>query len=153
MMKPLAPVQVDAKSERVGARTFGLVTLAILSSRILGLAREMLLAYFFGGKKKEWFDCFIVAFRMPNMLRDLFAEGALSTAFVTIFSKRAQTEGDESAWSLASKVMTLATVVMSLISILGIIFAGPITHLMAPGWVESSPEKIEFTIMLARIMY
>ncbi len=153
MMKPLAPVSADAKSERVGARTFGLVTLAILSSRVLGLAREMLLAYFFGGKKREWFDCFIVAFRMPNMLRDLFAEGALSTAFVTIFSKRAKTDGDESAWSLASKVMTLATVVMSVVSILGVIFAGPITHLMAPGWVESSPEKIEFTIMLARIMY
>ncbi len=153
MSDAAAPAPVDAKSERVGARTFGIVTLAIMSSRILGLAREMFLAYLYGGEKRKWFDCFIAAFRLPNMLRDLFAEGALSTAFVTTFSKRAQTEGDESAWALASKVMTLATVVMSAISILGIVFAGPITRLMAAGWIDEAPEKIEFTIYLARIMY
>jgi putative peptidoglycan lipid II flippase len=147
------PAPVDARSERVGARTFGIVTLAIMSSRVLGLAREMILAYLYGGEKRKWFDCFIAAFRLPNMLRDLFAEGALSTAFVTTFSKRAQTEGDGSAWALANKVMTLATVVMSAISILGILFARPLTRLMAAGWVEDAPDKIEFTIYLARIMY
>jgi putative peptidoglycan lipid II flippase len=146
-------VKPNAASERVGARAYGIVTLAILSSRVLGLVREMLLAYLFGGPKKIWFDCFLTAFRMPNMLRDLFAEGALSTAFVTTFSKRAQTDGDASAWALASKVMTLAAVAMSIASILGIIFAKQITMLLAPGWVHETPEKIEFTLQLARIMY
>ena len=148
-----APEPMNAKSERVGARTFGIVTLAILSSRVLGLAREMFLAYLYGGEKRKWFDCFIAAFRLPNMLRDLFAEGALSTAFVTTFSKRARTMGDESAWALASKMMTLAAVVMSAISLLGIVFAGPIIRLMAVGWIDEAPEKIEFTIQLARIMF
>lgn len=148
-----AMVKTEAKAERVGARTYGMVTLAILSSRILGLVREMILASLFGGEKKKWFDCFLTAFRMPNMLRDLFAEGALSTAFVTTFSKRVQTDGDASAWSLASKVMTLAAVAMSVVSILGIIFAKPITMLLAPGWIHETPEKIEFTLYLARIMY
>ena len=141
------------QQERVGARTFGVVTLAILSSRILGLVREMFLASLFGGENRKWFDCFLTAFRMPNMLRDLFAEGALSTAFVTTFTKRAQTEGDESAWALASKVMTLAAVAMSIVSVLGIIFAKPITMILAPGWINETPEKIEFTLHLARIMY
>lgn len=148
-----AMVKADAKAERVGARTYGMVTLAILSSRILGLVREMILASLFGGPKKIWFDCFLTAFRMPNMLRDLFAEGALSTAFVTTFSKRAQSEGDASAWALASKVMTLAAVAMSIVSVLGIIFAKQITMILAPGWIHEAPEKIEFTLMLARIMY
>ncbi|MCE9518379.1 MAG: murein biosynthesis integral membrane protein MurJ [Verrucomicrobia bacterium] len=153
MNEPVGPAPTDAAKERVGARTFGIVTLAILSSRVLGLAREMFLAYLYGGEKRKWFDCFIAAFRLPNMLRDLFAEGALSTAFVTTFSKRAQTEGDQSAWTLASKMLTLATVAMSAISILGIVFARPITKLMAMGWVDAAPDKIEFTIELARIMY
>lgn len=155
MSDATAPASQAARvqQERVGARTFGIVTLAILSSRILGLVREMLLAYLFGGENKKWFDCFLTAFRMPNMLRDLFAEGALSTAFVTTFSKRAQTEGDESAWALANKVMTLAAVAMSLVSILGILLAKPITMILAPGWIHETPEKIEFTLYLARIMY
>lgn len=153
MSETVAPAKTDAAKERVGAKTFGLVTLAILSSRVLGLAREMFLAHLYGGEKRKWFDCFIAAFRLPNMLRDLFAEGALSTAFVTTFSKRAQTEGDRSAWDLASKVMTLAAVVMSAISLLGIIFARPITKLMAAGWVDTAPDKIDFTVDLARIMY
>lgn len=147
------PTPKPQAQERVGARTFGIVTLAILSSRILGLVREMVLAYYFAGENKKWFDCFLTAFRMPNMLRDLFAEGALSTAFVTTFTKRAQTEGDESAWALASKVMTLAAVAMSIVSILGIIFAKPITMILAPGWIHETPEKVEFTLYLARIMY
>lgn len=147
------PTPKPQAQERVGARTYGLISLAILSSRVLGLVREMLLASLFGGENRKWFDCFLTAFRMPNMLRDLFAEGALSTAFVTTFTKRAQTEGDESAWALASKVMTLAAVAMSIVSILGIIFAKPITMILAPGWIHETPEKIEFTLYLARIMY
>jgi putative peptidoglycan lipid II flippase len=81
----------------------------------------MVIAALFGASRNM--DAFLTAFRAPNMLRDLFAEGALSTAFVTTFSRRIATEGDQSAWRLASKVATLTLVFMSAITLLGILFA------------------------------
>ena len=59
------------------------ISAAVMASRVLGLAREMMFAGLFGGSR--WMDCFYLAFRVPNLLRDLFAEGALSQAFVTTF--------------------------------------------------------------------
>lgn len=149
-----SPEDKPAPSEeaRTSARAFGVVTIAIFSSRILGLVREMLLAALFAGENRRYLDCFIQAFRTPNMLRDLFAEGALSTAFVTTFSKKVKLEGDESAWDLARKMLTLAAVAMSIISILGVLLAPWIIRLLAPGWMDE-PGKIEFTVMLAQIMY
>jgi putative peptidoglycan lipid II flippase len=143
-----------AKSEaKSSARAFGVVTLAIFSSRILGLVREMVLAALFAGENRRWLDCFNQAFRTPNLLRDLFAEGALSTAFVTTFSKKMQTEGDESAWQLARKMLTLAAVFMTGVSLLGILFAPFIIRALSPGWISEAPEKIAFTVHLAQIMY
>ncbi len=138
---------------RVNTRAFGIVTLAIFSSRILGLVREMMLAALFAGENRRWLDCFNQAFRTPNLLRDLFAEGALSTAFVTTFSKKMQTEGDESAWQLARKMLTLAAVFMTGISLFGVLLAPFIIRLLSPGWITEAPEKIEFTVYLAQIMY
>ena len=89
------------EQQRVSARATGIVGVAILCSRLLGLVREMVIASLFGASRN--LDAFLTAFRAPNMLRDLFAEGALSTAFVTTFSKKIQTEGDQSAWALANK--------------------------------------------------
>ena len=146
--------QASAGAEgRVNTRAFGIVTIAIFSSRILGLVREMVLAALFAGENRKWLDCFNQAFRTPNLLRDLFAEGALSTAFVTTFSKKMQSEGDESAWQLARKMLTLAAVFMSIISVFGILLAPFIIRLLSPGWVTETPEKIEFTVHLAQIMY
>ncbi|MFN2507554.1 MAG: lipid II flippase MurJ, partial [Chthoniobacterales bacterium] len=93
---------------RVSARATGVVGLAILCSRILGLVREMVVASLFGASRN--LDAFLTAFRAPNMLRDLFAEGALSTAFVTTFAKKIEAEGDQSAWALANKIATLTAV-------------------------------------------
>ena len=146
------------------ARAFGLVSIAILCSRLLGLVREVVLSMLFAGANLRWLDCFNMAFKAPNMLRDLFAEGALSTAFITVFSKKTQAEGEEAAWSLARKMVTLATVTMTIVSALGVLFAPWIIWLLASGWrhpsnpknmltPEQLAEKIEFTIMLARIMY
>src|SRR2546430_5197540 len=95
-----------AQDQRVSTRATGVVGIAILCSRVLGLVREMVIAALFGATRNM--DAFLTAFRAPNMLRDLFAEGALSTAFVTTFSRRIATEGERSAWDLASKVATLA---------------------------------------------
>ena len=115
------PLSRMSENRRVSTRATGVVGIAILCSRILGLLREVVFASLFGASKNM--DAFLTAFRAPNMLRDLFAEGALSTAFVTTFSQRIATEGDQSAWRLASKVATLTIVFMSAITLLGIIFA------------------------------
>src|SRR5688572_5326504 len=80
--EPAGVAEVVAATEqrsRSTVRAYGLVTIAIFSSRLLGLVREMLLAALFAGENRRYLDCFIQAFRTPNMLRDLFAEGALST--------------------------------------------------------------------------
>ena len=106
-----------ADDRRMSTRATGVVGIAILSSRLLGLVREMVFAGLFGAGRN--LDAFLMAFRLPNLLRDLFAEGALSTAFITTFSKKIAVEGDQSAWRLANKVATLTAVFMSAITLLG----------------------------------
>src|SRR6187401_3788407 len=100
-----------ADDRRMSTRATGVVGVAILSSRLLGLIREMVFAGLFGAGRN--LDAFLMAFRLPNLLRDLFAEGALSTAFITTFSKKIAVEGDESAWRLANRIGTLTLTVMS----------------------------------------
>ena len=87
------------------ARSAGIVSLAVMGSRVLGLVRELIFAAFFGAGFAT--DAFIIAFRIPNLLRDLFGEGALSAAFVTTFTSKLNNEGEESAWRLANLVNVL----------------------------------------------
>ena len=108
----------DSRAERLNTRAAGVVGLAVMCSRVLGLAREQIFAALFGGGRVM--DAFTIAFRIPNLLRDLFAEGALSTAFVTMFTRTAALEDDAAAWRLANKVATLAVVTLSAITVLGI---------------------------------
>src|SRR5467141_2394711 len=138
-----------APTQRISTRATGIVGIAILCSRVLGLVRELIFAGLFGAGK--YLDAFLMAFRLPNMLRDLFAEGALSAAFITTFSKKIATEGDESAWRLANKVATLTAVFMSAVTLLGIVFAPQLIEVMT--WWSWSPEKTELTILLTRIMW
>lgn len=128
-----------------------------MASRVLGLLREMMFAALFGGSK--WMDCYNLAFRIPNLLRDLFAEGALSQAFVTTFSKKLKSEGDQPAWQLANKMMTLAAVFMSIVSLLGVFAAPWIVDLltMLDGKRGGTPadlaEQIGLTVTMVRVMY
>ncbi len=140
-------------TENVSKKTMGLVSLAVMSSRLLGLIREMVLNGLFGGSKRALGDALTTAFALPNMLRDLFAEGALSTAFITVFSQTLKTEGDQAAWKLARKVMTLALVFMSILSVLGVLLAPWIVPAISPGWVAKNPDKVELAVQLAQIMY
>ncbi len=125
-----------------------MVGLAVLCSRILGLVREQVQAALFGGGLVM--DAFTIAFRTPNLLRDLFAEGALSTAFVTTFSKVHAVEGDRAAFRLANKIATLAVVTLSLITVLGIVITPSIIAVLAPGF---DPGKAQLTVTLARVMF
>ncbi len=145
----VSSVESVAEEKVAGARTTGIVALAVMCSRVLGLIRELIFAALFAPGLR---DCFTVAFRTPNMLRDLFAEGALSTAFVTVFSQKLKTEGEGAAWQLAHRILSLAVVFMSLISIAGVLLAPLIVRLLAGGWSET-PWKIPFTVTLTQIMY
>src|SRR5437763_2533960 len=140
---------VAPEHKRLSTRATGVVGIAILSSRTLGLIREQIFAGLFGAGK--YLDGFLMAFRLPNLLRDLFAEGALSTAFITTFSKKIAVEGDESAWRLANKVATLTAVFMSVVTLLGIVFAPQLVDLLT--WGSWSPDKTALTVLLTRIMW
>lgn len=129
-------------NKTLNTKATGVIAIAVMSSRVLGLIREVLFNALFGASSM---GIFLIAFRAPNLLRDLFAEGALSISFITIFSKKIETEGENSAWILASKMMTLTSVFMSILSVLGVIFAKQLIGVLAPGF---SPGDIQTTILL-----
>ncbi len=126
------------------------VSLAVLGSRVLGLVREQVLASLFGASRE--FDAFLTAFRIPNLLRDLFAEGALSAAFVATFTQKLTAEGEKSAWRLANLVLNALLIVLSAITVAGIVAAPWLVRLIAPGFADV-PGKTELTIQLTRIMF
>ena len=110
------------------ARSAGLIGIATMASRLLGVVREMVLASLFGASATPAMDAFNVAFRVPNLVRDLFAEGAMTAAFVPTFTKTLQTRGREAAWRLGNLVINTLLVVTGAIVVLAIVFADPITH-------------------------
>ncbi|MEA3160374.1 MAG: putative peptidoglycan lipid flippase [Gammaproteobacteria bacterium] len=143
-----AAIPVDERSDRLNTKAAGIIGLAVMCSRILGLARELIFAALFGGGRA--LDAFTVAFRIPNLLRDLFAEGALSTAFVTTFSKTIARGGDEAAWRLANKVATMTALVLGALCVLGMVFSDSLVGLLAPGFDQ---DKAALTAHLTRIMF
>jgi putative peptidoglycan lipid II flippase len=145
---PEAAVAPDQRTEKLNTKAAGIIGLAVMCSRVLGLAREQIFAALFGGGGAM--DAFTAAFRIPNLLRDLFAEGALSTAFVTTFSKTIARGGDEAAWRLANKVATLTAVVLGLLCVAGMVFSDQLVALLAPGF---DPDKAALTARLTRIMF
>lgn len=130
------------------ARSAGIVSIAVMFSRLLGLAREMIFARYFGAGFLT--DAYVVAFRIPNVLRDLFAEGALSVAFVKVFTDVQVNKGEKEAWRLASLIFNLLAVVLSVICIVGIIFSRQFVDLIADGF---SPEKAALATTLTQIMF
>src|SRR4029077_17658824 len=102
------PTAAPDGEHRALARRAGVVGIAVLASRLLGLVREQVFAVLFGAGRE--LDAFITAFRIPNLFRDLFGEGALSAAFVTTFAHRLEQKGEASAWELASQVVNALAV-------------------------------------------
>ncbi len=134
-------------NKKLNTKAAGVIAIAVMFSRVLGLIREVLFNALFGAAPM---GIFLIAFRAPNLLRDLFAEGALSISFITIFSKKIETNGDASAWALASKMLTLTTIFMSIITLLGMLFAKQFIGVLAPGF---APQDAQVTIMLTQIMF
>jgi putative peptidoglycan lipid II flippase len=132
------------------SRAAGGVGTAVLASRILGLVREVVFTSMFGASRE--LDAFIAAFRIPNLLRDLFAEGALSAAFVSTFSHALEREGEARAWDLANRVLNDLLLVLGAIVVAGIVLAPWIVDWIAPGF-RGEPGKLELTITLTRILF
>jgi putative peptidoglycan lipid II flippase len=132
------------------ARHAGVVGAGVLASRVLGVVREQAFAVFFGAGRE--LDAFITAFRIPNLLRDLFAEGALSAAFVTTFTRRLERDGEAAAWRLANLVVNTLAVVVGLLTVVGIWLAPALVEVIAPGFA-GIPGKVALTVELTRIMY
>jgi putative peptidoglycan lipid II flippase len=131
------------------ARSAGTVGAATMLSRVLGLVREQVMATFFGAGFAT--DAFNVAFRIPNLLRDLFAEGAMSAAFVPTFTEYHEKRGADAAWQLGAQMFAALSIVLAGLVIAGWLLAPWIVPVFAPGF-GSIPGKLELTVWLTRIM-
>ena len=123
--------------------------IATLASRVLGLARDTVLAALFGAGNQM--DSFVVAFRIPNLVRELFAEGAMSAAFVPTFTKHLTLKGKDDAWRLGNNVLNALLLVTGALVVIGFLAARPLVSGYA-GDYAAVPGKLDLTITLARIM-
>ncbi len=128
----------------------GVIGVATLLSRILGFVRDMVLARLFGAGAAA--DAFFVAYRIPNLLRELFAEGSMSAAFIPIFSEYLTKRTKRDAWELASAAFTTLLTILTGVCLLGILAAPWIVSLIAPGF-SGNAERQALTILLTRIMF
>jgi putative peptidoglycan lipid II flippase len=142
-------VKKDPSSTAGLARSVGLVSALTMVSRLLGLVREQVFAALLGDGHLA--DAFQIAFRIPNLLRDLFAEGALSAAFVPTYARALLLDGREEAFRLARRLATLVGLLLLGIVLLGVVFAGPLVAALAPGF-HLTPGKAEATVLLTRVM-
>jgi putative peptidoglycan lipid II flippase len=131
------------------ARSAGLIGAATMSSRVLGLVREQVMAYLFGAGNAV--DAFNVAFRIPNLVRDLFAEGAMSAAFVPTFTRYLKRDGRQAAWQLGSHVLNALLAMTLFLVVIGIVAAEPLVRVLA-GDYAAVPGKFELTVSLTRVM-
>ncbi len=132
------------------ARKASVVAGATLISRILGFVRDLIIAFTLGAGPLA--DAFFVAFRLPNLLRRLFAEGSLTMAFIPVFTKTRNTQGNDEAFILARSVQLWLLIIVGIITALALVFAAPLTGLIAPGF-KSNPEIFETTVTLVRICF
>ncbi len=144
---------MEKPSEDTGkiAKAAGTVSIAVMCSRVLGLVREQVFAAMFGAGFA--YDSFVVAFRIPNLLRDLFGEGALSAAFVSVFSDYDTNKGKEATWQLAGNVLVSMAILLSIITLVGMFFAEELLRFIVTADFESIPGKIELTHRMTVIMF
>lgn len=131
-------------------RSAGVVSAAIFLSRITGVVRETMMARLFGAG--EVYDAFLMGMRVPNLTRDLFAEGALSAAFVPVFTRYLSTKGKRDAAELSNLVATALMLAVGVLCVLGVVFTPELVRIVAPGF-ERVPGKFELAVLLTRIMF
>jgi len=139
-----------ASISRTIAQRASVVAGATFLSRILGFVRDVVIAFALGTSPLA--DAFFVAFRLPNLLRRLFAEGSLTMAFVPVFSRAREREGSEAAFAYARSAMVWLLIVVGLVVVAGILLARPVAWVIAPGFGDD-PEIFDFTVRLIRICF
>lgn len=132
-------------------RSAGVVSAGVLVSRLSGLVRETAMARLFGAGMV--YDAFSLGFRIPNLTRDLFAEGALSAAFVPTFTEYLANRGRKEAAELSNLVATAVLLVVGGLSVLGMLLSPALVGLLAPGWVAAEPTKFALAAELTRAMF
>ena len=138
------------KENDLVTRAAGVVGVFTFLSRILGLVRDILIANFFGSGMSA--DAFFVAFRIPNLLRRLFAEGSFTVAFIPVFTEYLQNKSRQEAFLLARVVLTFLICIVTVVTIFGVIFSPVIVRVIAPGF-GGMGEKYSLTVLLTRIMF
>jgi putative peptidoglycan lipid II flippase len=141
---------LSSQSEKV-FKSAGVASFAVLLSRVSGLVREMVMARLFGAGMA--YDAFLVGFRIPNLTRDLFAEGALSSAFVPTFVEYLQNRDKKEAEHLANLVATAIIVIVGGLCLLGILLSPWLVPMLTPTWKDASPEKVALVVRLTQIMF
>lgn len=142
-------VEASTSSHSV-AKSAGAMGAATFLSRITGLVREQVFAIFFGAG--HFTDAFYIAFRIPNLLRDLFAEGALSSAFITTFHRVRVRDGERRAWRVAGLVFRALFIIGSVIALVGIFFSESLVRMYAPSFTEI-PEKFKLTTLMTQVLF
>ena len=125
------------------------MSIAVFLSRILGLVREQVFAALFGASHAT--DAYQIAFRIPNLLRDLFAEGAMSAALVPTFIRVQKERGEDRGWQVATRVFVFLFLIVSVLAVFGMLFADSIIEFYA-GAYHGVPGKFELTVRMTRIM-
>ena len=137
-----------ARAARLTASA-GVVGAATLASRLLGLVRDLVLAYRFGAT--DAMDAFNVASRIPNLMRDLFAEGVMSAAFVPTFMRRLTNDGRRPALLLGNQAVNALIAATGAVVVAGILFAEPLVRTLAADYA-AVPGKLELAAQLTRIL-
>ena len=131
-------------------RAAGIVGMATMLSRVFGFIRDMIVAGLFGAGLTT--DAFFVAFRIPNLLRRLLAEGSLTVSFVPVFTEYLKNRNREEALELADVTFTALSILLVVVSLLGILLSPLIVTVMAPGFVKS-PAQYDLAVFLTRMMF
>jgi len=145
-----SPGSAPDSSKEYLTRAAGSVALATLISRLFGYIRDMIIADLFGARTAA--DAFFVAFRIPNLLRRFTAEGALTAAFVPVYSEALKRKGKLGAFPIICNLITILTAVLMIVTAIGVIFAPWIVKIIAPGFT-SDPHTYQLTTELTRIMF
>ncbi|MGA6827412.1 murein biosynthesis integral membrane protein MurJ [Nitrospira sp. NS4] len=147
---PTVSAQAGTSEQHSVVKAAGLIGLGTFASRILGFIRDMVLARLFGATAAA--DAFYVAFRIPSLLRELFAEGSMSSAFIPVFTEYHTLRSKREAWELASAVFTTLLTIVTFVTMLGILAAPWLVWLLAPGF-HADANKLALATLLTRVMF
>lgn len=147
---PATSAQSASSDQRSVVKAAGIIGIGTFASRILGFIRDMVMARLFGATAAA--DAFYVAFRVPSLLRELFAEGSMSAAFIPVFTEYHQQKTKREAWELASAVFTTLLTIVTGTVLIGIAVTPVIVWYLAPGF-HNDPAKLTLAVVLSRVMF